>query len=94
MAVDAKLCLDCKKFLLQNADEGVLLTSYEYLLALLLPPVYLFHRKQWLGFVVSLGLYCLAWLMLITIFFAAISPIPWFLSVYHLGVVSATGTHA
>jgi hypothetical protein len=52
----------------------------KYLIAILMPPLYLFHRKKWIGFLVSLCLYCVAWLMLVTIFFAVFSPIPWFLS--------------
>lgn len=53
-----------------------------FLLALFLPPVYLFTRKKWIGGTFSVALWLIAWVMLISLIAALFSPIPYLLSLF------------
>ena len=56
-----------------------------YLCVIFMPPLYFLARQKWGGFVLNSVLYSLAWLLLITLLAAVISPIFWLLAVGHAG---------
>jgi hypothetical protein len=52
------------------------------LLALFLPPVYLYTRKKWIGGTITLIVWLLAWAMLVTVIAAIFSPIPYLIALF------------
>lgn len=56
-----------------------------YFAILFIPPVYFMARGKWGAFTVNSIFYGIAWLLLITLIGAAISPLFWLMSVGHAG---------
>ncbi len=54
-----------------------------YLLALFVPPLYLYTRGRSVAGTVNLFVFGLAWLLLVTVVLAAVSPIPWLICALH-----------
>jgi len=54
-----------------------------YLIIIFIPPIYFLMRSDWIGFCVNSVLFGLAWLLLVSIIGAVLSPLPWALAVGH-----------
>ena len=54
-----------------------------YFLILFASPIYFALRSQWIAFTINAFLYGLAWMLLLTLFFAVGAPLFWALAVGH-----------